>query len=88
MNSPTVRELRLASASVTSLITNDIDTIATSLNQSMSQLLTSITTVVGVYLFDMSVDVTEILLLTLEILLRILNDNQRYVGVVLRKASD
>ncbi len=33
---------------VLSLITNDIDTIATSLNQSMTQLLTSIVTVVGV----------------------------------------
>lgn len=33
---------------VMSLITNDIDTISTSLNQSLSQMLTSITTVIGV----------------------------------------
>ncbi|MDE6614405.1 MAG: hypothetical protein K2K24_02740, partial [Clostridia bacterium] len=32
---------------VMSLITNDIDTISTSLNQSLSQMLTSITTVIG-----------------------------------------
>lgn len=33
---------------VMSLITNDIDTISTSLNQSLSQMLTSVTTVIGV----------------------------------------
>ncbi len=40
---------------VMSLITNDIDTIATSLNQSMSQLLTSVTTVIGVLIMMLKI---------------------------------
>lgn len=40
---------------VMSLITNDIDTISTSLNQSLSQLLTSITTVIGVLIMMLKI---------------------------------
>ena len=40
---------------VMSLITNDIDTISTSLNQSLSQMLTSITTVIGVLIMMLKI---------------------------------
>lgn len=40
---------------VMSLITNDIDTISTSLNQSLSQMLTSVTTVVGVLIMMLKI---------------------------------
>lgn len=40
---------------VMSLITNDIDTISTSLNQSLSQLLTSVTTVIGVLIMMLKI---------------------------------
>lgn len=40
---------------VMSLITNDIDTISTSLNQSLSQLITSITTVIGVLIMMLKI---------------------------------
>ncbi|MDE5617075.1 MAG: ABC transporter ATP-binding protein/permease, partial [Clostridia bacterium] len=40
---------------VMSLITNDIDTISTSLNQSLSQMLTSVTTVIGVLIMMLKI---------------------------------
>ena len=40
---------------VMSLITNDIDTISTSLNQSLTQMLTSVTTVIGVLIMMLKI---------------------------------
>ena len=40
---------------VLSRVTNDIDTIAQSLNQSMSQMITSITTVIGIFVMMLSI---------------------------------
>lgn len=40
---------------VLSRVTNDIDTIAQSLNQSMSQMITSITTVIGIFIMMLSI---------------------------------
>ncbi len=41
---------KMTRGEIMSLVTNDVDTISTSLNQSLSQLVTSITTVVGVFI--------------------------------------
>ena len=69
---------------VMSLITNDIDTIATSLNQSMSQLLTSITTVVGVFIMMLKISplMTLIAVVSVPVLLAlamiIIKNSQKY----------
>ncbi|MDE6275549.1 MAG: ABC transporter ATP-binding protein/permease [Clostridia bacterium] len=69
---------------VMSLITNDIDTIATSLNQSMSQLLTSITTVIGVLIMMLKISplMTLIAVVSVPILLVIamiiIKNSQKY----------
>ncbi len=41
---------KMTRGEIMSLVTNDVDTISTSLNQSLSQLVTSITTIVGVFI--------------------------------------
>ena len=43
---------------VLSIITNDIDTMSQSLNQSATQLITSITTIIGILLMMLSINVT------------------------------
>ena len=69
---------------VMSLITNDIDTIATSLNQSMSQLLTSVTTVIGVLIMMLKISplMTLIAVVSVPILLviamLIIKKSQKY----------
>ncbi len=69
---------------VMSLITNDIDTIATSLNQSMSQLLTSVTTVIGVLIMMLKISplMTLIAVVSVPILLVIamiiIKNSQKY----------
>src|SRR5699024_7764181 len=42
---------------ILSRVTNDIDTLQTSLNQSVTQLITSITTLVGVFIMMISINV-------------------------------
>ncbi len=69
---------------VMSLITNDIDTIATSLNQSMSQLLTSVTTVIGVLIMMLKISPLMILIavvsvpIMLVIAMIIIKNSQKY----------
>ncbi|MDE6189049.1 MAG: ABC transporter ATP-binding protein/permease [Clostridia bacterium] len=69
---------------VMSLITNDIDTIATSLNQSLTQMLTSITTVVGVLIMMLKISplMTLISLVSVAVLMvvamLILKKSQKY----------
>lgn len=69
---------------VMSLITNDIDTISTSLNQSMSQLLTSVTTVIGVLIMMLKISplMTLIAVVSVPILLIlamiIVKNSQKY----------
>lgn len=69
---------------VMSLITNDIDTIATSLNQSMSQLLTSVTTVIGVLIMMLKISplMTLIAVISVPVLLVIamiiIKNSQKY----------
>ncbi|MDE5756628.1 MAG: ABC transporter ATP-binding protein/permease [Clostridia bacterium] len=69
---------------VMSLITNDIDTIATSLNQSMSQLLTSVTTVIGVLIMMLKISplMTLIAVISVPVLLAIamiiIKNSQKY----------
>ena len=54
---------------VLSLVTNDIDTISNGLNQSATQLITSVTTIVGVLVMMLSIDwiITLVALLVLPI---------------------
>ena len=42
---------------VLSRFTNDIDTLAQSLNQSLTQIITSVTTLVGVFIMMLSISV-------------------------------
>lgn len=58
---------------VMSLITNDIDTISTSLNQSLSQMITSVTTVVGVLIMMLKISplLTLIALVSVPLLLTV-----------------
>ena len=46
---------RHTSGDILSRVTNDIDTIAQSLNQSMSQVITSSVTVVGIFIMMLSI---------------------------------
>lgn len=69
---------------VMSLITNDIDTISTSLNQSLSQMLTSVTTVIGVLIMMLKISplMTLISIVSVPLLMiaamLIIKSSQRY----------
>ena len=65
---------RHSSGDILSRVTNDIDTIATSLNQSMSQIITSTTMVIGILAMMLSISwqMTIISLLTLPVTLTVL----------------
>ena len=43
---------------VLSIVTNDVDTLASNLSQSLSQIITSITTIVGVFIIMLQINVT------------------------------
>lgn len=49
---------RTSHGDVLSRITNDVDTVAQSLNQSISQLVTAITTILGVLIMMLSISIT------------------------------
>lgn len=67
---------------ILSIITNDIDTLSTSLNQSASQLITSVVTVIGIIIMMFSIDwiMTVITLLILPISILI-------IGTVMKKSQ-
>ena len=71
-----------ASGDILSRVTNDIDTIAQSLNQSMSQMITSFTTVVGVLIMMLSISwqmtIIALLVLPLSLLL---------IGLMMKKSQ-
>ncbi|MDO4306100.1 MAG: ABC transporter ATP-binding protein [Eubacteriales bacterium] len=80
---------------ILSRVTNDVDTLQMSLNQSMTQLITSVTTLIGVLVMMLSINVwmTLVALLILPLSMTIINivmkhsqkyfrDQQKYLGEV------
>lgn len=67
---------------VLSRITNDVDTLSTSLNQSMTQIITSATTLIGVLIMMFSIN----WIMTLIVLI-ILPLSMLFIGVVVKKSQ-
>lgn len=73
-----------AHGDVLSRVTNDVDTVSQSLNQSMSQIITSLTTLVGIFVMMLSISwkmtIAAILMLPISILLItvIIKNSQKY----------
>ena len=80
---------------ILSRVTNDVDTLQMSLNQSLTQLITSVTTLIGVFVMMLSINVwmTLVALLMLPLSMVIINgvmkhsqkyfqDQQKYLGEV------
>ena len=80
---------------ILSRVTNDVDTLQMSLNQSITQLITSITTLIGVFIMMLSINVpmtlTALLILPLSMLIingvmkrsqKYFRDQQKYLGEV------
>ena len=44
---------------ILSRVTNDVDTLQMSLNQSITQLITSVTTLIGVFVMMLSINVSD-----------------------------
>ena len=53
---------KMSQGEVLSRITNDVDTISTTLNQSLSQIVTSITSVIGILIMMLTINVTMTLI--------------------------
>ena len=80
---------------ILSRVTNDVDTLQMSLNQSITQLITSITTLIGVFIMMLSINVpmtlTALLILPVSMLIingvmkrsqKYFRDQQKYLGEV------
>ena len=80
---------------ILSRVTNDVDTLQISLNQSITQLITSITTLIGVFIMMLSINVpmtlTALLILPVSMLIingvmkrsqKYFRDQQKYLGEV------
>lgn len=80
---------------ILSRVTNDVDTLQMSLNQSMTQLITSVTTLIGVFIMMLTINVwmtlAALLILPVSMLIirfvmkhsqRYFQDQQKYLGTV------
>ena len=86
---------RMTHGEILSRITNDVDTLQTSINQSFTQLITSVTTLIGVFVMMLSINVwmtlASLLILPVSMVIignvmkhsqKYFRDQQRYLGEV------